>query len=143
MATTTPTTKTTAKAAAPRNFGEYDDLLTGLRVARGEQARLARLLDEIAGWVAGENSSCYHVAVYTGRVRGPLAFEAIKHTRHRREGRVMRLLPEREIYGARRMDVDDPILAVKTAARMVFQRAGEEEERHRHERRYELFRRPE
>jgi AcrR family transcriptional regulator len=125
-------------------FGRYTDLLGDLpRVARGEQERLGDLLDEIAAWVAEEESTCYHVAVYTGRVRGPLTFEAIKHTRRRRVGRVMRLLPETE-RRTRRLGTDDRVLVVEAAGRVAaYKRGAEDELRHRRERRCLLFERPE
>jgi hypothetical protein len=126
-------------------FGRYTDLLGDLpqEVARSEQERLGGLLDEVAAWVAEEESSCYHVAVYTGRVRGPLAFEAIKHTRRRRVGRVMRLLPETERC-ARRLGTDDRVLVVEAAGRVAAYKPGAEDElRHRRERRCLLFERPE
>jgi hypothetical protein len=137
MATTTPTTKT--KATAPRDFGEYHDLLTGLSVARGEQARLATLLDEIAAWTSGENSICRRVAVYTGRVRGPLAIEAIKRTR-RRKTLVMRLLPSKRMY-RRRLEAGTPVLVVEAAARVTVPTPPDQDDKVRHERRCQLFRR--
>jgi hypothetical protein len=116
-----------------RNLGRYADLLEGLRVAAGERGHLGDLLDEIEAWMVEEESACYRVAVFTGRVRGPLTFEAVKRTHRRREGRVTRLLPEKE-RRARRLSVDAPVVAVVATAR--------DEQDHR-QRRYAMFRRPE